>query len=49
MLSNAGGDAVYRWTLEGGVLSLTMLEIAHQEEAGIVRLMMQHDFRRVDG
>lgn len=49
VLSNAGGDAAYGWTLEGGVLSLTMLEIAHQEEAGIVRLMMQHDFRRVDG
>jgi len=47
VLSNAGGDATYRWTLEGGVLSLTLLEVAHQEEAGIVRLMMQHDFRLV--
>ncbi len=49
VLTNAWGDAAYRWTLDGDVLSLTLLELDNPSEAGVVRLMMQHDYHLVAG
>ncbi len=49
VLSNPGGDVTYRWTFDGQVLSLKMLELSDPEEDAVVRLMTEHDYRLVAG
>jgi hypothetical protein len=47
VLSNAGGDAVYGWTIDADVLSLRILELGDPGETPVVRLITEHDYRLV--
>jgi len=50
-LSNGDGDVIYRWTVDGDVLSVTLLEdkiAGDVDDIAVVRLMTEHDFTRTD-
>jgi hypothetical protein len=47
VLANLGGEAAYRWSLDGDTLSLQLLELDDPEEHDIVSLITEHDYTRV--
>jgi hypothetical protein len=47
VLTNPGGDSVYRWALDGEVLSLTLEDLADPAEIAVVRLMTEHRYTLV--
>jgi len=47
ILSNPGGDATYRWSISGDVLSLTLLDDPAGPEYAVVRLVTEHDYTLV--
>jgi hypothetical protein len=47
VLTNPFEDVVYRWSLDGDTLSLTLLEGYDPEERDMVALITEHDYTRV--
>jgi hypothetical protein len=47
VLTNPFEDVVYRWSLDGDTLSLTLLEGYDPEERDMVALVTEHDYTRV--
>jgi hypothetical protein len=48
VLTNPFEDVVYRWSLDGDTLSLTLLEGYDPGERDMVALITEHDYARVD-
>jgi hypothetical protein len=44
VLTNPGGDSIYRWALDGETLSLTLEDLADPAEISVVRLMTEHRY-----
>jgi hypothetical protein len=47
LLTNPFEDVVYRWSLDGDILSLTLLEGYDPDERDMVALITEHDYTRV--